>query len=148
MRSPKKSSSSSATGAAERPAYSAWAAAKIYSTGHGFLNTDNAAEFSYKWQQMRADAFSERHFLWRPDCESNPCSPQLGTWQYDRAGWCPGDKAEPWTVDLSDWITAGAGEIGRRMCAERHTLPVAQEQSLVARAARNSSADMPDSTPR
>jgi hypothetical protein len=89
------------------PGQATWAAARIYSTGHGFLNTDNAAEFSYKWQQMRVDAFSERHFLWRPDCESNPCSPQLGTWQYDRAGWCPGDKAEPWTLDITDWVTPG-----------------------------------------
>ena len=37
----------------------------------------------------------------------NPLHPQGGTWQFDRAGWCPGDKAEPWTVDLSDWIIPG-----------------------------------------
>ncbi len=89
------------------PAEATWAAAKIYSTGHGFLNTDNAAEFSYKWQSLSVDANRAQHYLWRDDCDANVCSPQQGTWYYDRAGWCPGDKAEPWTVDLSDWITPG-----------------------------------------
>jgi len=90
------------------PAEATWAEAKIYSTGHGFLNTDNAAEFSYKWQSLSLDNHSEQHYLWRSDCERNPCSPQLGTWQYDRAGWCPGDKADPWSVDLSEWIVPGS----------------------------------------
>jgi hypothetical protein len=89
------------------PAEATWAEAKIYATGHGFLNTDNAAEFSYKWQRLRVDQSTEQHYLWRPDCEHNECSPQQGTWLYDRAGWCPGDKAEPWTVDISDWVTPG-----------------------------------------
>ena len=89
------------------PEEATWAAAKIFATGHGFLNTDNAAEFSYKWQRLRVGTNTEQHYLWRNDCEHNECSPQQGTWLYDRAGWCPGDKAEPWTVDLSDWVTPG-----------------------------------------
>jgi hypothetical protein len=89
------------------PEETTWAAAKIFATGHGFLNTDNAAEFSNKWQRLRVDTYTEQHYLWRNDCEHNECSPQQGTWLYDRAGWCPGDKAEPWTVDLSDWVTPG-----------------------------------------
>ena len=32
------------------------------------------------------------HDFWRNDYEFNSCSPQFGTWQFDRAGFCPGDK--------------------------------------------------------
>ena len=31
--------------------------------------------------------------IWRDDCGENPLYPQGGTWIYDRANWCPGDKA-------------------------------------------------------
>lgn len=39
-----------------------------------------------------------QHNLWRNDCSYNPCSPQGGTWYYDRAGWCPGASAPPWDI--------------------------------------------------
>jgi len=89
------------------PTAATWARFKAFLTGHGFWNTDNAAEFSNKAQRLSSGANFEIQYLWRPDCESNPCSPQLGTWQYDRAGWCPGDKADPWDVDISDWLVPG-----------------------------------------
>jgi len=89
------------------PAAATWAAFKGYLTGHGFWNTDNAAEFSNKAQRLFSGPNQEIRYLWRPDCDLNPCSPQLGTWQYDRAGWCPGDKADPWHVDISDWLIPG-----------------------------------------
>ncbi|MEZ4386131.1 MAG: PNGase F N-terminal domain-containing protein [Candidatus Krumholzibacteriia bacterium] len=57
------------------PGEATWAAAKIYSTGHGFLNTDNAAEFSYKWQSLSVDAHRTQHYLWRADCDVNPARP-------------------------------------------------------------------------
>ena len=34
-------------------------------------------------------------------------------------------------------LTAGAGEVGRQMVAERRSIPLDREQSLVARAARS-----------
>ncbi len=89
------------------PELATWAKVRTFSTGHSFYNTDNAAEFSYKWQRITVDELQEGHFLWRPDCEYNRCSPQLGTWEYDRAGWCPGDKAEAWDVDISGLIIPG-----------------------------------------
>ncbi len=93
------------------PAQATWVKFRAFSTGHGFLNTDNAAEFSYKWQGIRVDENYTQHYLWRPDCESNPCSPQLGTWQYDRAGWCPGDKADAWDVEITDWVAGEASTL-------------------------------------
>jgi hypothetical protein len=66
---------------------------RMTTTGHGQGNTDNAAEFSYRVHEIHLDGEMEfLHDFWRSDCESNSCSPQNGTWQYDRAGFCPGDK--------------------------------------------------------
>ena len=66
---------------------------RMITTGHGQGNTDNAAEFSYRIHEIHVDGEMEfLHDFWRSDCESNSCSPQNGTWQYDRAGFCPGDK--------------------------------------------------------
>ena len=89
------------------PEQASWAKVRTFSTGHSFWNTDNAAEFSYKWQQVSVDGNDTQHYLWRSDCATNRCSPQQGTWQYNRAGWCPGDKAEAWNVDISDLILPG-----------------------------------------
>ncbi len=80
---------------------------RAIATGHGQGNTDNAAEFSYKEHSavVNSDLFS--HYLWRDDCEDNPCSPQGGTWLYDRAGWCPGDKVTPWDLDITNSVIPG-----------------------------------------
>ncbi len=74
---------------------------RSYTTGHGQGNTHNAAEFSNKWHSVSVDGTSISHQLWRTDCNQNLCSPQGGSWQYPRAGWCPGDKADPWDVDIT-----------------------------------------------
>ena len=66
---------------------------RITTTGHGQGNTENAAEFSYKNHEIIINNENPIiHDFWRDDCEYNDCSPQFGTWQYDRAGFCPGDK--------------------------------------------------------
>jgi hypothetical protein len=93
------------------PEAATWAKFRAFSTGHGFWNTDNAAEFSMKWQEIQVDASAESHVLWRNDCAENRCQPQLGTWQYDRAGWCPGDGAPAWDVEVTDWVDPGESSI-------------------------------------
>ena len=69
-------------------------------TGHGQGNTDNAAEFAEKVHGVLVNGTDHQHDLWRADCDRNPCSPQGGTWQFARAGWCPGNTVAPWDVDL------------------------------------------------
>lgn len=84
---------------------------RIYQTGHGFGFSDNAAEFSPKTHHLLVNGTAEQdfpNFLWRDDCALNPLSPQAGTWQYNRAGWCPGDDATPFDADISFLIEAGA----------------------------------------
>ena len=43
---------------------------------------------------------SARDYLWKTDVYLNPCRPQGGTWKFDRSGWAPGSKVEPWIVDV------------------------------------------------
>lgn len=78
---------------------------RLVTSGHGWgqNNTGNAAEFYHAIHQVRVnDAQSFTQDLWT-DCNPNPdgCQPQAGTWQYDRAGWCPGAIAQPYTYDLT-----------------------------------------------
>ncbi|MDD4747679.1 MAG: peptide-N-glycosidase F-related protein [Salinivirgaceae bacterium] len=85
-------------------------AAKVRMTvsGHGQANTNNAAEFSEFTHHLWVDgAETFPMHLWKADCNVNPCSPQSGTWQYARAGWCPGQDIQPWEFNLQDHFTAG-----------------------------------------
>ena len=81
---------------------------RIVNTGHGQGNTDNAAEFSQRTHQINLDgttAFNQ--FLWKSDCNVNPCSPQAGTWEFSRAGWCPGQEIKPDDYDLNTLVSPG-----------------------------------------
>ena len=81
---------------------------RMITTGHGQGNTDNAAEFSQKFHDIYMNGeLAFVHDFWRDDCEYNSCSPQNGTWQYDRAGFCPGDKVDPQDFNLSDIVISG-----------------------------------------
>lgn len=77
---------------------------KLVSSGHGWgeNNTGNAAEFQENTHHIWVDneeTFEQHN--WN-DCNPNPdnCSPQNGTWYYDRAGWCPGTIAQFFDFDL------------------------------------------------
>jgi hypothetical protein len=80
---------------------------RAIATGHGQGNTQNCTEFCEKKHTIIANGNSTWHYVWRGDCESNTCSPQGGSWTFDRAGWCPGDKVTPWDVDITPWVTPG-----------------------------------------
>lgn len=80
---------------------------RLTTTGHGQGNSDNAAEFSFKIHQVIVGSNVTNQNLWRADCSVNPCSPQGGTWQYARAGWCPGASVIPFEVDATNSVTPG-----------------------------------------
>lgn len=81
---------------------------KLVSTGHGWgdNNTDNAAEFHEDTHHIWVNGVEtfEQH-NWQT-CNPNPdnCSPQNGTWFYNRAGWCPGSIAPWFDYDMADFI--------------------------------------------
>lgn len=82
---------------------------RITTTGHGQGNTENAAEFSDKQHNILINGqVSHVHSFWRGDCEFNQCSPQNGTWQYDRAGFCPGDKVDAQNFNILDFVAPGS----------------------------------------
>ncbi len=81
-----------------------FATVRLWTTGHGQGNTHNAAEFSQKTHGVWIGLDQYDHLLWRNDCGGNDCSPQGGTWQFNRAGWCPGDRVYPWDVPFVEVV--------------------------------------------
>lgn len=84
--------------------------AKLYlsTTGHGWgeNNSNNAAEFYNANHTIDLNGTGVyQQNLW-DRCNPNPdaCTGQRGTWQYDRAGWCPGSIAAPDVFDLMDVV--------------------------------------------
>lgn len=86
------------------------AAAKIrlVSTGHGWgnNNTGNAAEFYHAYHHIDVNGINTfSQDLWQ-NCNPNPanCTGQQGTWQYNRAGWCPGSMGMVFSYDFSAYV--------------------------------------------
>lgn len=83
---------------------------RLVASGHGWgsNNTGNAAEFYHAVHHVYVDGQPFEQDLWTI-CNPNPdgCSPQAGTWQYARAGWCPGSIAAPFSYDLDPLFTGG-----------------------------------------
>ncbi|MCP4603921.1 MAG: hypothetical protein GY847_25935 [Proteobacteria bacterium] len=81
--------------------------AHLTTTGHSFGNTLNCAEFC----QIRKDIIVNDTIYsinpWRDDCVENPVSPQGGTWQHNRNGWCPGSIVVGNSVDITESIIPG-----------------------------------------
>ena len=82
---------------------------RAFVTGHGQGNADNCAEFCSRQHTLRVGHVLFRQIVWRDDCESNPLLGQMGSWQYPRAGWCPGALVEPWIADVTAAIASGVG---------------------------------------
>ncbi|MBL0102389.1 MAG: T9SS type A sorting domain-containing protein [Bacteroidetes bacterium] len=90
------------------PSHTVAAKLKLVSTGHGWgnLNTGNAAEFynaTHTIQVNGNNTFSQHNWS---TCNPNPdaCSPQSGTWTYNRAGWCPGSIAPYFDYDMTSFV--------------------------------------------
>ena len=93
----------------------------LSTTGHGWgaNNTGNAAEFYHaKHDIMWAGTRIYEQDLWRK-CNPNPdnCTGQQGTWQYDRAGWCPGAISPPDFFDFDNYVESGTATLGYKFQA-------------------------------
>lgn len=81
-------------------------------TGHGQApNTDDAAEFLPTWRSVSLNGMNFPSLLWKTDNYLNPCSPQGGTWKFDRAGWGPGTVVTPWDISATRWMPRGQPSI-------------------------------------
>ncbi len=80
----------------------------VITTGHGQGNAANCAEFCAREHSVLVDGTAHKRTIWRNDCAQNPINNQNGTWQYDRAGWCPGSDVRPWIADFGDDLAPGS----------------------------------------
>lgn len=71
---------------------------KTRTTGHRFGEPSNCAEFCQRLHNVSVNGQKRFEWLLWNECGNNPVYPQGGTWQLDRAGWCPGAP-----VDVFDW---------------------------------------------
>lgn len=63
-------------------------------TGHGFDNSQYAAEFYPELFALKINGDTiGTDYIWNDKCGENPLYPQGGTWVYNRANWCPGGAA-------------------------------------------------------
>jgi len=76
-------------------------------TGHGQGNLHNCAEFCPRNHGFLVVEQPFVREIWRDDCDQTPIEGQQGTWQYPRAGWCPGAEVIPWLEDVSAAAPAG-----------------------------------------
>ncbi|HSC86708.1 MAG TPA: peptide-N-glycosidase F-related protein [Polyangiaceae bacterium] len=77
-------------------------------TGHGQGNRDNCAEFCPKKHYFEVEGASHERTVWRTDCATTAVQNQNGTWQYSRAGWCPGASVRELWMDATANVGAPA----------------------------------------
>ena len=80
---------------------------RTFITGHGQGNADNCAEFCPADHTFTVSGTPHTRTVWRDDCETTGAPGQQGTWEFPRAGWCPGAVTHDWTIELD----VGAGPI-------------------------------------
>lgn len=83
---------------------------RTINTGHGQNGQPVEAcdEFCQNSQYGKVNGV--QHFnqlVWRDDCSKNPLYPQMGTWIYSRANWCPGADVREYDWELTPFVTPG-----------------------------------------
>lgn len=93
-------------------------------SGHGFVNSLNCAEFCQKDYYVKVNGQQVAdQAIWRDDCGANPTFPQAGTWLYDRANWCPGDRVMRYDHRLDTYIQADSVLVDVDLEAYSYTVP-------------------------
>jgi len=81
---------------------------KLVASGHGWgtNNSNNAAEFSSNIHHLLVNELETFTYDNWTICNPNPdgCSPQFGTWEFSRAGFCPGAISAFEDYDVTPWI--------------------------------------------
>ena len=76
-------------------------------SGHGEYGPKSCCEWDPKNHYIYIDG--EKKFAWKiwRNCGMNPVYPQGGTWQFDRAGWCPGTFVDTYDFELTPFTRPG-----------------------------------------
>jgi hypothetical protein len=83
-------------------------ALRTFITGHGQGNSGNCAEFCQATHTLTVGSAPYTTTPWQ-DCSTTPGgASQCGTWQYARAGWCPGAAVQAWTKDVTSGVGSGS----------------------------------------
>ncbi len=77
---------------------------KTRASGHGFGTGNNCAEFCNNIHSVDVNGQTQWSWQIMQECADNPLYPQGGTWIYDRAGWCPGDKVTTQDFELTPLV--------------------------------------------
>jgi hypothetical protein len=77
---------------------------RSFITGHGQANLDNCSEFCSKMHTWTVGTMANTQAIWRTDCANFPSA---GSYQYSRAGWCPGADVKPWDFDVTSQVAGG-----------------------------------------
>jgi len=76
-------------------------------SGHGHNGPRSCCEWESKTHTYYAnEGVLFRWNIWK-NCGDNPIYPQGGTWQFDRAGWCPGTPVDTYDFELTDKVNPG-----------------------------------------
>ncbi|MCK5050239.1 MAG: hypothetical protein KAS53_00775 [Candidatus Cloacimonetes bacterium] len=76
-------------------------------SGHGHHGPRNCCEWDRKTHTYYAnEGVLFRWNIWK-NCGDNPIYPQGGTWQFDRAGWCPGTAVDTYDFELTNKVNPG-----------------------------------------
>ncbi|NUQ79787.1 MAG: hypothetical protein HUU21_40305, partial [Polyangiaceae bacterium] len=87
------------------------AAVRSRISGHGHYGPRNCCEWDAKRHFLAVNGIPRFDWTIWTNCGDNPIHPQGGTWQFDRAGWCPGTFVLTRDHDITPWIT------GDSLCA-------------------------------
>ncbi|BDD10978.1 hypothetical protein FUAX_34100 [Fulvitalea axinellae] len=76
-------------------------------SGHGHYGPRNCCEWDNKKHTYYANKQVLFHWnVWK-DCGHNAVFPQGGTWQFDRAGWCPGTPVDTYDFEVPQRVQPG-----------------------------------------
>jgi len=85
------------------PANVTSAKVNLIMTGHG-----SQGEFDPRTLDLNVNgAQVYTRLLWKGDCGMTAIAPQGGTWLFNRANWCPGEKIQVFEIDVTPYITKG-----------------------------------------
>jgi hypothetical protein len=87
------------------------AAVRSRISGHGHYGPRNCCEWDAKRHFLAVNGIPRFDWTIWTNCGDNPIHPQGGTWQFDRAGWCPGSFVNTRDHEITPWIT------GDSLCA-------------------------------